>query len=59
MERRKDKTRALVEELHSWQKDLYIDAHYNARVMYEELEKMMPLAFGYEVFRKHYNSTRS
>ena len=58
MERRKDKTRALVEELHSWQKDLYIDAHYNARVMYDELGKLIPLSFGYEVFKKHYNNTR-
>ena len=55
MERRKDKTRALVEELHSWQKDLYIDAHYNARVMYDELNKITPLTFEYNTFRKYYN----
>lgn len=52
---RKDKTRAFVSALRSWQQEGFIDANYNARVMYDELEKMMPLAFGYEVFRKYYN----
>lgn len=56
---RKDKTRAFVQELQSWQKEAYIDAHYNARVMYDELAKIIPLPFGYEVFKKHYNNTRS
>ena len=55
---RKDKTRAFVQELHVWQKDEYIDAHFNARVMYDELGNMLPLPFGYEVFKKHYNNTR-
>ena len=55
---RKDKTRAFVEELHGWQKEEYIDAHYNAQVMYDELDKLIPLSFGYEVFKKHYNNTR-
>ena len=55
---RKDKTRALVQELQSWQNDGYVDAHYNARVMYDELDKLMPLYFGYEVFKRHYNNTR-
>ena len=55
---RKDKTRAFVQELHAWQKDEYIDAHFNARVMYDELGNMLPLPFGYEVFKKHYNNTR-
>lgn len=55
---RKDKTRALVQELQSWQKDNYIDPHYNAQVMYDELQKILPLPFGYEVFKKHYNNTR-
>ena len=55
---RNDKTRALVQELQSWQKEAYIDAHYNAQVMYDELAKIMPLPFGYEVFKKHYNNTR-
>ena len=54
---RKDKTRAFVQELQSWQKEEYIDAHYNARVMYDELEKLTPLTFGYEAFKKYYNNT--
>ena len=55
---RKDKTRAFVQELQEWQNDGYVDAHYNAQVMYDELAKIMPLHFGYEVFKKHYNNTR-
>lgn len=58
MQRRKDKTRAFVAELHSWQRDGYVDAHFNAQVMYDELEKILPIPFGYEVFKKHYNNTR-
>ena len=54
---RKDKTRALVQELQDWQRDGYVDAHYNARVMYDELDKLIPLSFGYEVFKKYYNNT--
>ena len=54
---RKDKTRAFVQELQAWQKDGYVDAHYNARVMYDELYKLIPLSFGYEVFKKYYNNT--
>jgi len=54
---RKDKTRAFVQELQDWQRDGYVDAHYNARVMYDELDKLMPLSFGYEVFKKYYNNT--
>ena len=53
---RKDKTRAFVEELKSWQKEQYIDAHYNAKVMYDELEKITPLSFSYDSFRKYYNN---
>ena len=56
---RNDKTRAFVDELHSWQKEGYVDAHYNAQVMYDELRKLLPISFGYEVFKKHYNNTRS
>ena len=41
----------------SWQNDGYVDAHYNARVMYDELEKLTPLTFGYEAFKKYYNNT--
>ena len=55
---RKDKTRAFVQELQVWQKDDYIDAHYNAQVMYDELTKILPLPFGYDVFKRHYNNTR-
>ena len=54
---RKDKTRAFVQELQGWQRDGYVDAHYNARVMYDELDKLTPLSFGYEVFKKYYNNT--
>ena len=54
---RRDKTRAFVQELHEWQKEGYVDAHYNARVMYDELDKLTPLTFGYEVFKKYYNNT--
>ena len=53
---RNDKTRAFVQELQSWQKEAYIDAHYNARVMYDELNKITPLTFEYDTFRKYYNS---
>lgn len=56
---RNDKTRAFVQELQRWQKDGYVDAHYNAQVMYDELAKIIPIPFGYEVFKKHYNNTRS
>ncbi len=56
---RKDKTRAFVQELHDWQNQAYVDAHYNARVMYDELEKLMPISFGYDVFRRLYNSSRN
>ena len=59
MQERNDKTRAFVSELQSWQDDGYIDARYNARVMFDELDKMLPLPFGYEVFKKHYNNTRA
>ena len=52
---RNDKTRALVQELQSWQKEDYIDRNYNARVMYDELDKLMSVPFGYDTFRKEYN----
>lgn len=54
---RNDKTRAFVDELHFWQNEGYVDAHYNAKVMYDELEKMIPLKFSYETFKKYYNNT--
>ena len=56
---RKDKTRAFVTELKNLQKEEYVDAHFNAQVMYDELTKILPLPFGYEAFKKHYNNTRS
>lgn len=58
VERRRDKTRAFVDELHSWQKDGYVDAHYNAQVMYDELDKLLPLPFGYDAFKRQYNCSR-
>lgn len=57
--RRKDKTRALVQELQEWQKSEYVDAHYNAQVMFDELQKVLPLPFGYDAFKRLYNNTRS
>ena len=59
MQGRRDKSRALVEELAFWQKEEYVDAHYNAQVMYAEITKIIPLPFGYEAFKQHYNHTRS
>lgn len=55
---RRDKSRALAQEVKVWQKDEYIDANYNAQVMYDEIAKIMPLPFGYEAFKQHYNNTR-
>ena len=52
---RNDKARALVEEVRQWQKEGYIDPNYNARVMYDELNKIIPLPFQYDGFRKYYN----
>lgn len=52
---RNDKARALVEEVRQWQKEGYIDPNYNARVMYDELNKIITLPFQYDGFRKYYN----
>ncbi len=52
---RNDKARALVEEVREWQKEGYIDPHYNARVMYEQLNRTITLPFEYGGFRKYYN----
>ena len=52
---RNDKARALVEEVRQWQKEDYIDPNYNARVMYDELNKIITLPFQYDGFRKYYN----
>ena len=56
---RRDKTRAFVQELQEWQNDDYIDPNYNAQVMYDELQKIMRLPFGYDAFKRLYNNTRS
>jgi len=56
---RNDKTRAFVQELFEWQNQAYVDAHYNARVMYDELEKLMPISFGYDAFKRLYNNSRN
>lgn len=55
---RRDKSRALAQEVQHWQKEEYVDPHYNAQVMYNEIAKFMPLPFGYEAFKQHYNHTR-
>ena len=52
---RSDKARALVEEVRQWQKDGYLDANFNARVMYDELSKIITMPFSYDGFRKYYN----
>ena len=52
---RQDKARALVEEIRHRQREGYIDPHYNARVMYDELDKILNLPFQYGGFRKYYN----
>lgn len=50
-----DKARALVKEVRLWQHEGYIDSNYNARVMYDELNKIIVLPFQYGGFRKYYN----
>ena len=55
MRGRNDKARALIEKVRYWQKDGYIDPNYNARVMYDELNQIIPLPFAYPGFRKYYN----
>ena len=55
---RRDKSRALAQEVQIWQDDEYVDAQYNAQVMYDEIAKIIPLPFGYEAFKQHYNHTR-
>lgn len=52
---RQDKARALVEEVRHWQKEGYIDPHFNASFMYEKLAKIIHLPFKYDGFRKYYN----
>ena len=57
-EGRRDKTRAFVAELKNWQKEGYIDPHFNAKVMYDSLSQILSLPFGYDTFKKYYNGTR-
>ena len=55
MDGRKDKARALVKEVRHWQKEGYIDANFNAKVMYDKLKQFIPMHFKYPGFRKYYN----
>lgn len=55
MNGRQDKARALVEEVRQWQKEGYLDSNYNARVMYDQLNRIITLPFQYGGFRKYYN----
>lgn len=55
---RSDTTKALVEELKSWQKEDYIKV-LNAKKMYTELYKLIDLPFVYDTFRKYYNNIRN
>ena len=52
---RQDKARALVQAVRQWQREGYIDTNYNARVMYDELNRILTLPFRYDGFRKYYN----
>lgn len=51
---RRDKARALVEEIRYWQGEEYIDKYYDASVYYDEIKKIMKLPFSYDGFRKYY-----
>ena len=55
MNGRSDKARALVEEVRNWQKEGYVDANYNAKVMFDELNRLIAMPFQYPGFRKYYN----
>lgn len=52
---RSDKARALVTEIAYWQQKGYIDSHFNAKVMYDELARLITIPFQYAGFRKYYN----
>ena len=52
---RTDKARALVAEIYYWQHNGYIDSNFNAKIMYDELEKLISMPFRYAGFRKYYN----
>ena len=55
MSGRKDKARALVDEVRIWQKEGYLDSNFNAKVMYDGLKVLVSLPFLYGNFRKYYN----
>lgn len=52
---RSDKARALVAEIFYWQQKGYIDPHFNAKIMYDELAQIITIPFQYSGFRKYYN----
>ena len=51
---RRDKARALVEEIRYWQAEGYVDKNYDASVYYDDINKITPLPFSYDGFRKYY-----
>ena len=55
MSGRKDKARALVDEVRIWQEEGYMDSNFNAKVMYDGLKVLVSLPFLYGNFRKYYN----
>lgn len=56
-EGRYDRARALATELKRWQSEGYIDKHYNAKVVYAELNKLLTdIPIKYSCFRKYYNN---
>ena len=55
MQGRKDKARALIENVRFWQDEGYIDRYYNAQILYDELLKLLPIPFSAANFRKFYN----
>ena len=55
MQGRKDKGRALIAKLRYWQDEGYIDRHYNAQILYDELGKLLSLPFNAANFRKFYH----
>ena len=55
-EGRHDKARAIAEELKRWQKAGYMDAYYSAKMIHNELTKLIPdFPVTYAGFRKYYN----
>lgn len=53
---RYDKARALGDELTQWQEDGYVERNYNAKVVHDELSKLISdIPVSYQGFRKYYN----